>query len=349
MRDGDVAAENRVWELINGFRASQLVAFAAESGLPDLVADGPKTATSLAASTNSHEPSLRRVLGGLCALGIFSEDDSGRFHETPLSACLRSGRQANAIARMLPREGTAAFANLAYSVRTGKPAYELVHGKPRFEDLADDPDAASRFNTFMAVHAEADARALCDAVDLSRVSTLVDVGRGRAALTATVLQCHPQMRGIVLDLPAGLAGAQAYLEESGVVDRCRLVEGSFFEAVPAGADVYVLRWILHDWNDPQAAEILAVVARAMASGARLLIIERLRPGRYQATAADLRVAMSDLQMLVILGGRERTEGEFSNLLASAGLKLTSTTPLPSGLHVLEAQGIGSRGSTSPDS
>jgi len=341
--------EDQVFELINGFRASQLVALAADLNLADLIAEGPKTAAVLARTIGTHEPSLERVLGGLCALGVFREDDNGRFHETPLSACLRSGRRAYALARMLPREGAAAFAQLAYSVRTGKPAYELVYGKPRFDHLAEDADASARFNAAMAVQAEIDAQALPDATDLSTVSTLVDVGGGRAALMATVLAANPRMQGVVVDLPAGLDGATVQLEAIGVADRCRLVEGSFFESVPAGGDAYVLRHILHDWDDQRAAEIVAVVARAMAPGARLLIIERLRPTRYQASPADLRIAMADLQMLVVLGGRERSEEEFGALLAPAGLKLTRKTPLPSGTWVLEAQAIGSPGVTNRDS
>jgi hypothetical protein len=349
MVDVNAGAEERVYELINGFRASQVVALAAELGLPDLVADGPKTSTSLAVSTKSHEPSLRRVLGGLCALGVFTEDEAGRFHETALSACLRSGRRMHAMARMLPREGSAAFAQLSYSVTTGKPAYELVHGKPRFEHLADDPDASGRFNAAMAVQAEADARALHEAVDLSTVSTLVDVGGGRAALVAPVLAGNPRIRGIVFDLPAGLVGAGEHLQALGVADRCRLVEGSFFEEVPGGGDVYVLRHILHDWDDESAGRIVAVVARAMDPGARLVVIERLRPGRYQPNPGDLRVAMIDLQMLVVLGGRERTEDEFEALLAPVGLRLTRKTALPSGMWVLEAQASGSPRLTKPDS
>jgi len=177
--------EDLVYELINGFRSSQLVALAADLNLADLLTEEPKTAATLARATGSHEPSLRRVLGGLCALGVFREDDDGRFHETPLSACLRSGRRAHAQARFSPREGAAAFAELAYTVRTGKPAYELVYGKARFEHLSQDADASARFNAGMAVQAEIDARAICEAIDLSSASTVVDVGGGRAALIAT--------------------------------------------------------------------------------------------------------------------------------------------------------------------
>jgi ubiquinone/menaquinone biosynthesis C-methylase UbiE len=341
--------EDLVYELINGFRSSQLVALAADLNLADLLTEEPKTAATLARATGSHEPSLRRVLGGLCALGVFREDDDGRFHETPLSACLRSGRRAHAQARFSPREGAAAFAELAYTVRTGKPAYELVYGKARFEHLSQDADASARFNAGMAVQAEIDARAICEAIDLSSASTVVDVGGGRAALIATVLAANPRMHGVVVDLAAGLMGAKEQLEANGVADRCRLVEGSFFETVPAGGDIYVLRWILHDWDDRRAGEIVAVVARAMAPGTRLLIIERLRPPRYKANPADLRIAMADLQMLVVLGGRERTEQEFSSLLAPAGLTLKRKTPLPSGTWVLEAQRAGSPGVTNRDS
>lgn len=332
----DTSAEDRVYEFINGFRASQVVALAAELRLPDLVSDGPKTALELAAVTGSHEPSLRRLLDALCALGIFTQDGDGHFRETPLSACLHSGRREYALARMLTREGYAAFADLSYSVQTGKPAYERLFGKSRWEHLADDADAAERFNAAMAAQAEIDARALAQACDLSDVSTLVDVGGGRAALMAAVLKAYPSIQGVVVDLPAGLAGAPAQLKSAGVEGRCRLVEGNFFESVPNNGDVYVLRWILHDWDDQRAGQIVAVVARAMRPDARLFIIERLRPARYEPAPYDLRTAMADLQMLVVLGGRERSEEEFAALLAPAGLRIVRKAPLPTGNWLLEA-------------
>lgn len=337
MKDTDSSADDQVFALINGFRASQVVALAAELGLPALVSDGPKMVADLAAITGSHEPSLGRLLGGLCALGVLTEDDAGRFHATGLSARLVPGQRAYAQARMLQRESYLAFTRLSYSVQTGRPAFELVHGKSHWEHLAEDPDAAARFNDAMAAQATIDGKALGDATDLSRVQTLVDVGGGRAALMAAVLAVNPRMQGVVVDLPAGLHGASTQLEAAGVADRCRLVEGSFFDAVPAGADGYVLRNILHDWDDERAARIAAVVAQAMPPGARLFIIEQLRPSRYGTAPADLYHAMIDLQMLVVLGGRQRTEAEFAALLGPLGIELVRKAPLPVGTSLLEAR------------
>lgn len=330
------SAEDQVYQLLNGFRASQVVALAVELGLPDLVGEGSNTARALADATGSDVSSIQRLLHGLAALGVFEEDEEGRFHETPLSACLRSGQPGYALSRMMVQEGYLAWARFADSARTGRPVYEAVHGLPYFKHLAQKPDAATRFNAAMAAMAEVDGKALSGASNLADVGTIVDVGGGRAALMAAVLAANPAMQGVVFDLPSGLDGALAQLEAAGVAARCRLVEGSFFENVPAGGDAYVLRFILHDWDDRDARRILLASARAMRPKARLLVIERLVPARYRASVDHLRIAMVDLHMMVILGGRERTKEEFRTLLSAAGFRLVRTAPLPTGTWLLEA-------------
>ena len=319
-----------------GYRASQAVGLAVELAIPDRVADRAMTAGELAQATGSDEDSLARFLRGLCALGVLTEDEQGRFGPTPLSACLRSGQREHAMARMTLSEGYAAWAELGHSVLTGKPAYELVHGLPRWEHMAGSPVARERFNAAMAASAQVDGRALSDACDLSEISTLVDIGGGRAALMAAVLTAQPKMRGVIVDLKPGLEGAPAQLDAAGVAGRCELVVGNFFDSVPKDGDAYLLRWILHDWDDKHAAQIIKVCVEAMPPNGRLLVIERLMPDRFQATPDDLRLVMADLHMMVVLGGRERTEAEFRILFAAAGLELRRKARLPTGTWVLES-------------
>jgi len=333
----EITPEDQVFRLTMGYRASQAVGLAVELAIPDRVADHAQTAAELAQATGSDEESLHRFLRGLCALGVLTEDRQGRFGPTPLSGCLRSGQREYAMARMTLKEGYAAWAELGHSVLTGKPAYELVHGLPRWEHIAGNPDAIERFNAAMAASAQVDGTALSDACDLSEISTLVDIGGGRGALMAAVLAAQPKMRGVIVDLQPGLQGAPAQLEAAGVAGRCEMVVGNFFDSVPSGGDACVLRWILHDWNDKEAARIVAVCAEAMPPNGRLLVIERLMPERFRATPNDLRLAMADLHMMVVLGGRERTEAEFRALLAAGGLRLMRKAPLPMGTWVLEAR------------
>ena len=153
---------------------------------------------------------------------------------------------------------------------------------------------------------------------------------------AAVLRAQPKMRGVIVDLQPGLQGAPAQLEAAGVAGRCEMVVGNFFDSVPSGGDAYILRWILHDWNDQEAARIVAVCAEAMPPNGRLLVIERLMPERFRATPDDLRLVMAELHMMVVLGGRERTEAEFHNLFAAAGLNLVRKAPLPTGTWALES-------------
>lgn len=325
--------EHRLFSLITGFRASQLVRVAVELGLPERIGAEPVSSDELAQATGTHEPTLRRALRALVALGVFAETAEGRFVESALSMGLRRDAPGGygELATSVP-EGYVAWGHLDEALRSGEPVYPRLFGRTHFETLAQDPALAERFNRAMATSSAADAAAIAAAYPFPARGTVVDVGGGEGGLLAGVLRAHPGLAGVLFDLPAGLAGAPAYLAAQGVAERCTLVAGNFFEALPAG-EVYLLRRILHDWDDAAAVAILASCRRAMRGSARLLISELLLPAQVRPGFADERVTMLDLQMLVLLGGRERTEAEYRTLIERAGLRprRTIATGRPSSL------------------
>ena len=323
--------------LVSGFRAYQMVVAACQLKLPDLVAEGPKTADELAASTATHGPSLRRMLRGLAAWSFFDELPDGRFAATPLSDTFRSDKPGlRNMAIMLSGEAYQAWGELLYTVRTGKPAFEHVFGKNRWEKLAEDPQASEEFNAAMVEMSSRVAQSFAAAYDLGGARTVVDVGGGNGALLIAVLRAHPEVRGILFDLAQGLAGAEEKLAAAGVADRVTLHEGSFFESVPSGGDVYLLKSIVHDWNDERALAILKTCRHAMYTESRLVVLERELAGRIEDPSEALPSVMSDLNMMVVLGGKERTPDEYRELLAGAGLRVTRLVPNESEFAAIEA-------------
>ena len=323
--------------LVSGFRVYQMVVAACRLKLPDLVVDGPKTADELAASTETHGPSLRRMLRGLAAWSFFDEQPDGRFAATPLSDTFRSDKPGlRNMAIMLGEEAYQAWGDLLYTVRTGKPAFEHVFGKNRWEKLAEDPQAAAEFNAAMVEMSSRIAQSFVDAYDLGDARTVVDVGGGNGALLVAVVRAHPEVRGVLFDLAQGLAGAKEKVDAAGVADRVTVQEGSFFAAVPSGGDVYLLKSIVHDWSDEKAVAILQACRRAMSAEARLVILERELAGRIEDPSEALPTLMSDLNMMVVLGGKERTPDEYRDLLVRAGLRMTRVVPTESGFAAIEA-------------
>jgi SAM-dependent methyltransferase len=225
---------------------------------------------------------------------------------------------------------------LAPSVRTGERAWDRAHGVPVFEYYARHPEGSARFNAAMAEHTREAAPAIVARGDFARFGTVMDVGGGDGTLVAAIIRAHEELEGIVFDVPAGLASADATLAAAGVADRCRLVAGDVFASVPAGADAYVLKQVLHDWDDERVAAILRNCRAAMRPGARLLVLERTVPELVGAD--DARTLLLDVLMLVLTGGRERTEREFRGLLEAAGFATaTFSEPLePSGYRLIEA-------------
>lgn len=321
--------------LANGYQASQAIHVAATLGVADQLADGPRTSDELAEALGAHVDSLYRLLRALAALGVLREAEGRRFALTPVGACLRSDADE-------PVGGWAAFMGrpyvwrawdgLLHTVRTGENAFERLHGIDPWTYRTRDPEEGAIFARAMADLTRRSAPSIVAAFDFSRFATAVDVGGGNGALLVALLRAHPRMRGVVLDLPHAVAAAERAIAAAGLEDRCEAVAGSFFDGVPAGGDVYVLRAVLHDWDDDEAVAILRSVRAAAAPDATLVVIERDLGPPNAAPDAKL----SDLNMLVVPGGRERTADEYGALLAAGGFRLAERHPAGFGLCVMVA-------------
>lgn len=314
---------------------SRIVWLAAQLGLADLLAAGPKTAEDLAGPTGTHAPSLYRLMRTLSHLGILTESDSHAFALTPLGEALRSGAPGSARASVLTVASDwwfRGFGELEHSVRTGESGFEKSLGMPIFDYLAKEPTAASMFTETMIGFHGAEPAAVAEAYDFTGLSTLVDVGGASGHLLATILERFPTARGILFDVPHVVCDAPGLLSARGVEDRARIEAGSFFDRVPEGGDAYLLSHIIHDWSEEQCLTILEQCRRAMNPSGRLLIIEMVLPTGDTPHPGK----MLDLMMLVGPGGQERTEAEYAALLAKAGFRLKRTVPTDSAVSVVEA-------------
>jgi O-methyltransferase domain/Dimerisation domain len=322
--------------LVNGYQVTQAVHVAATLGIADLLRGGPRSSAELAAATETHAPSLHRVLRALAALGVLHEGDDGRFSLTAIGDCLRSdadepvGGWADYVGRPVHFQ---AWGALLHAVRTGENAFALVHGTDVWEYRAQHPQDGAVFDRAMTdVSRRANAH-LLEAYDLGGFGLVVDVGGGHGALMAAVLGAHPQLRGVVFDQPHVVAGAPEVLEAAGVADRCEVVGGSFFDGVPPGGDAYLLKAILQDWEDEDALRILHSCRAAVADGGAVLVVERELGAPNESPDAKL----SDLNMMVGPGGRERAREEFAELLSAGGFALDRVVPTAIGLSVFEGR------------
>lgn len=301
-----------------GAIAVQAIHVAAKLRIADLVASGPKTVAELAASTHVHGQSLGRLLRALTSLGIFVEDADGRYRQSPLSETLQSDHP-NSMRRWAMMLGAEFMwrpsGELDLAIRTGQPAFEHVYGAPFFKHLADHQDDAAVFNAAMS-SMPAWLATLVEAYDFSRFERIVDVGGGHGALITAILSANPHLRGVLYDLPGVVDGAAAP-RGGALADRCEIVGGDFFESVPAGADAYLLKGIIHDWNDEAALTILANCRRAIRPNGTLLLFDTVL-----TPSSDPGQALMDVLMMVLTGGRERTESEFRSLLQQANFSLT---------------------------
>jgi hypothetical protein len=323
----------QIAQIITGYWLSQAVYVAAKLGLADRLQNGPRTADELARETSTDPRSLYRLLRALASVGVFAEDGQHRFGLTPLADCLRRDVPGSqwAMAVMAGEEHYATYGELLHSVRTGRPAFEKVYGQPVFDFLSDHPEQARLFDQAMvSVHGR-ETGAVLDAYDFTGIGVLADVGGGNGSVLTAVLQRYPAMKGILFDLPGVAERARANLRAAGLADRCQVVGGSFFESVPDGADAYLMRHIIHDWDDERCTRILRNIHRAMGAGGRLLVVEGvLPPGNEPAFGKLL-----DLTMLVIPGGQERTREEYEALFWTGGFRLTRVVPTQAEVSVLE--------------
>lgn len=332
----DATARETLRQLIMGFRATDLIATAAEFGLANLLADGPRSSAELAELAAAHPDALHRVLRALAHLGVVTMLDDGRFGLTPLGQGLRTDvpGSLHAIARFWGHEYTRRpWLGLPYSVRTGETAVDRIFGMNWIEYLTTHPEVAAIFNAGMTGFTVQVTAAVVAAYDFRPFSTIVDIGGGSGTLIAAVLEAHPEPRGIVFDLPHARDGALQHLSAAGLAGRCEFVGGDFFEAVPTGADAYLLKWIIHDWDDRRSIAILRGCRRAMAAASKLVIVERLLPPDNEP-APD--AVFGDITMLVHTGGRERTAAEYCAILEAADLHLTRIIATTTPYSVLEA-------------
>jgi O-methyltransferase domain/Dimerisation domain len=327
-------AHAAVEQMANGYWTTQIVYTMAKLTIPDLLAEGPQGVDELARATETNASSLYRLMRALASLGLVRERPDGLFETTDLGRCLATGAPGNLRARaILNGDGWyPAWGDLLDSVRTGEAAFDRVTGRPLFEHLACNPRTAAVFNETMAGSTESAARAVASAYDFSQSATIVDVGGGTGAFLAGLLEASPHMRGILVDLPNVIPDAEGLLASAGVTDRCEVVAGDFFEAVPAGGDTYILSWVIHDWDDQQSITILKNCRQAMADNTRLLVIEQVIPPGNDPSLSKL----YDLHMLVLTGGRERTENEYRALLAAADFELTRVIHTDAPRSVIEA-------------
>jgi hypothetical protein len=324
-----------LFELIMGFRVSQLIYVAAKLDLAGLLAAGPQTVEALAQATGTQAGALYRVLRALAGYGLFAEDAQGRFVLTPPAALLQSGVPGSLRSRAVHYGGAsqwAAWGDLLYSVTTGETAFQHLYGLDPWAYRAQHPEHAATFNAMMADNTRQQAAAVVAAYDFAASGTLVDVGGGHGALLAAILRANPGLQGILYDAALVLPGAEALLTAAGVRARCTLVAGDFFQAVPGGGETYLLKYILHDWDDGQALAILHNCRRVVPGHGRLLLVETLIPPGNAPHPGK----MLDLQMLVELGGHERSQAEFSALLGATGFRVTRIVPADAQLSVIEA-------------
>jgi hypothetical protein len=322
--------------MILGFRTACLLYVAAELGLADHLHDGERSSAELAAATAADADALHRLLRGLAQLGIVRQSGDDRFGLTPLGQSLRSDAtdSQRALARLWGHDAFwRAWGDLLHSVRTGQPAFAHTFGRPLFDYIGAHPDFVPIFNAGMAGSSPAVTAALVAAYAFDRFGTIVDVGGGTGSLLVAILQAAPRPRGLLFDLPHSGERAQQAIEQAGLEQRCQFVGGDFFEGVPAGGDAYVLKLILHDWDDERALAVLQQCRRAMPPTATLLVMEHVLPPSDQPA---LDAVMMDLNMLILIGGRERSAAEYGRLFEQAGFRLTRVIPTSSPLSIVEA-------------
>lgn len=321
--------------LVNLHAASNAVRTMAVLGLADHLVDGPRTAQELAEAIGAHAPTLTRFLRSLAAIGLCTRDEGGRVQLTPMGDLLRKdvpgSMRSYALAIAAPY-AMRAWDDLPEAVRTGDPAFPLVHGLGFWDYLSAHPKEGAHFDGAMSGAVVTRAEALIATRDLSSIGTLVDVGGGHGRLLAAALEATPGLRAVLFDRPEVLNGAEETLSAVGLRDRCELVGGDFFDAVPPGGDAYVLSQIIHDWPDDAASAILRACHRAMVPGTRLWLIEQVVPPGDSFDA----VKLLDLLMLVNFGGQERTAEEYRSLLEDAGFRDMTVLSTPTMWNVIEA-------------
>ena len=328
MEKSEVTPQETMLNLIGGFWIARSIYLAAQIGVADAVDDQPKTIAQLAAETNTEPRSLYRLLRALASVGIFSEVSDQCFALTPLAATLKSdspGSMRYAALAQLGDDHSLGWSNGLHSLKTGEVAFNAAAGMPVWEYYAQHPEAGQVFSQSMTNMGNPISQAVAATYDFSQFKTIVDVGGAQGSLISAIVQSYPHLKGILFDLPEIIANVS-------VDDNIQPIVGNFFESVPSGGDAYLMRWIIHDWDDEKSSMILKNCHQAMPDHSKLLLVESIiPPGNEPAPAKFV-----DLIMLLMTGGRERTEAEYRSLLRSSGFELTQVIPTPSMFSIIEA-------------
>ena len=316
-----------------GFILSGALATAAELRIADHLEQGPKSPEALAAELGVHAQSLYRVLRLLASVGVFAEDEGGRFQLTPAADLLREGAPGSlrdAVLMLTQKIFWAPTGELTATVRTGQNPFDRIFGKPFFDYLEEDAAAGATFHRGMSGLSDMENPAIAGSYDFTGVGKVIDVGGGHGGFLIEILKASPDVRGVLFDHGHVLRGSR--LASAGFAARSEVVEGDFFKAVPPGGDAYVLKRILHDWSDDVCVTILRNCREAMAEGGRVLVVDTVIPRGNAPHGGKI----LDVMMMASLPGRERTEQDFQQLFTRAGLRLSRVVHTPAALSITEA-------------
>jgi ubiquinone/menaquinone biosynthesis C-methylase UbiE len=325
-------------QIVTSFWTSRAIGVFAKLGIADQLESGPKTAGELAKATDTHAPSLFRLLRALASAGIVKAESEGRFALTPLSQTLVTNAPGSLrwfMMSELGQEHYPAWGNLMHSIKTGEIAFDDFFKMDIWQYFKQNPADGAVFNDSMSGVTGVANEAIMSVYDFSPFHKVIDIGGGHGGLITSILKKNPQSQGVLFDAPQVIEGARPRLEANGVADRCETVAGNFFEAVPAGADAYVMKWIIHDWDDEKALTILKNIRSQMQPNGRLIVVETVVPDTDEPHFSKF----FDLNMLVMTGGKERTAAEFEQLLATAGFKLLRVIPTDLPTSLIEAQPV----------
>jgi len=320
-------------QIFSGFMIASAVSALARLGVADHLDSSSQSAEELAPKVGAQPGPLYRLMRATASVGVLAEGPDGKFSQTPMSAALRgSGPVSLRGWAMLQSQEwhVLGWEHLEYCVRTGKQAMEKIYGKPPFEVFADKPEAAAIFNLAMTDLSRLDSPAVAEAYSFEGIHSIVDVGGGHGLLLATILQRHPHLKGTLYEIPSVIEGAHSGPLQP-TMDRCTLVSGDMFTSVPAGADAYIMKHIIHDWADDKSLKILKSCRQGVNPGGKLLVVDQvIQPGNEFDPGKFL-----DLEMLIFPGGHERSEKQFRDLFAAAGWRLNRIVPTPSGTSIVE--------------
>jgi hypothetical protein len=330
-----------LYQMAMGHFVPRALALAAKLGLADLLKDGPRSASDLAAATQTHAPSLARLMRLLASAGVFAELPDGTFALTPLGQPLRADAPGSVRALVLVFAGVEAqdaWKDLENCIRTGEPSFRrTVPGTDPYALMAPSPELTALFDQAMATFAPWRAAAVAAAIDFSAFGKVVDVGGGNGALLIGILKAYPKLAGVVFDQPHAAARARQQIAAAGLADRCEVIAGSFFNEVPRGADGYLISNVLVDWDDERATAILRNCRAAVPRHGQVLILEELYPTSVDASDVCRHATAIDVLMLLCTGGRQRTEEEFRDLLAASGFRLSKVVPTAAGVSVVQGE------------